>query len=229
MPPDSTNSIFERDVQKWPSLHFLPCSSIHIYPLQIYYQWTSKTSLSPFRDDETWQTFLHIYPILFIQYILSFCHIKKWDLFGMTWYCHLKAHGSVTFYCSHPFLLVNNKMLSILFIIISDIKKWILANLFEYVSKKYIQLPFMHGGLAKAPSAGDSDSSYQDSEISIIDICKHFKLFWGRILSDLRVKVIFGHHLWPFLWMNWCKWLCIWQKIHLGWSSQDKKKIFWMF
>jgi len=32
--------------------------------------------------------------------------------------------------------------------------------MFEYVSKKYILLPFMQGGLAKAPSAGGSDSSY---------------------------------------------------------------------
>lgn len=207
---------------------FLPCSSIHIHPFQIYYQWTSQTSLSPFRGDET-QMFLHIYPILLIRYILSFCQIKKSDIFGMAWYCHLKAHGSVIFYCSHPFLLVNDKKFSIWFVIIADIKKWRLANLFEYVSKKYILLPFSHRGLAKAPSAGDSDSSYQESEISIMDFCKLFKLFWGRILSDIRVKVTLGHHLWPFLWLSWCKWLCIWIKIYLGCSSQDKKKIFWMF
>lgn len=116
--------------------YFLPCSSISIHPFQIYYQRISQMSLSPFRGDETWWTFLNIYPILLIRYILSFCQIKKSGINGIAWYCHLKVHGSVIFYCSHPFLLVNNKMFSIAFIIISDIKKRRLANSFEYVSTK---------------------------------------------------------------------------------------------
>lgn len=123
LPLDSTNSIFERDVKKMTEYtaslyrYFLPCSSMHIHPFQIYYQLTSQTSLSPFRGDETWWMFLHVYPILFICYILSFCQIKKSDIFGMAWYSHLKAHGSVIFYCSHPFLWINNEMFSICFII----------------------------------------------------------------------------------------------------------------
>lgn len=103
LPLDHKTNIFERHVQNWIYSWFLqlffPCFSIHIHPFQIYYQQASQRSLAQFRGDETWKVFLHIYLILFIQYIFWLCQVKKFVILGMAWYCHFKVHDSVTFCC----------------------------------------------------------------------------------------------------------------------------------